>query len=207
MYSEFFVEDESTAAAIEIILERLYGSGGSFAGARVRPLRGKQRMLKTLPGIFQSRVQMRHVDRLIVVIDGDNDDCHKLKAQIYTQAVEAGLIRLDQPTYLSRLRIRIAMTELESWFIGDPRAVQAAYPRLTVRDMRLRAAEEVDSLNQAWEWLERRLIQRGYYATRMPKVEVACAISAHLNLSPDANASPSFRLFLRTLCELYELPT
>ena len=131
----------------------------------------------------------------------------KLKEQIYTQAVKARLIRLDQPTYLSRLRIRIAMTELESWFIGDPRAVQAAYPRLTVRDMRLGAAEEVDSLNQAWEWLEQRLIQRGYYATRMPKVEVARAVSAHLNLSPDANASPSFRLFLRTVRELYELTT
>ena len=97
------------------------------------------------------------------------------------------------------------MTELESWFIGDPIAVRSAYPRVTAGDMRITVKDGVDTLPNAWEWLEHRLIRRRYYITRMPKVEVARMISEHLNLAPDANASHSFRLFLRTLRETYGL--
>ena len=146
-------------------------------------------------------------DMVIVVIDSDMDDCRALKARIHADAVAAHLIFPDQPTSDSAIRIRLAMTELESWFIGDMMAVRAAYPRITRRDMRLRSGESVDSLPQAWEWLERQLIRRGYFVTRMPKVEVARTIAAHLSLDPTRNTSRSFQLFLRTLREVYGLPT
>ena len=118
------------------------------------------------------------------------------------------LVKDATPYVLSPdLRVRIATTELESWFLGDPEAVRASYPRLTPRDLRLSNRLTPDDLQDAAEWLQRRLIRRGYYVGRMPKVEVAKNIAINLNLDPDHNTSRSFRLFLRTLREVYGLFT
>lgn len=206
MHVELFVEDPSTETAVGIILRRLLvGAPASSATWRVQSLHDKPQMLRKLLAIFRALARGHYADRIVVVIDGDSDDCRELKRQILENAITANLIASNERTAESRLRIRIAMTELESWFIGDPAAVRSAYPRVTAGDMKITAKDSVDTLPNAWEWLEHRLIRRGYYITRMPKVEVARMISEHLDLSAEANASHSFRLFLRTLRETYEL--
>ena len=88
-------------------------------------------MLRRLPGVFRAQARAGYADRVIVVIDQDDDSCYALKQRIHDIAVSVGLIYAGQPTATTRLRIRIATTELESWFIGDPAAVRAAYPRLS----------------------------------------------------------------------------
>ena len=93
------------------------------------------------------------------------------------------------------------MHELETWFLGDPIAIRAAYPR--VQPIRVSQAPALDEEPDAWERLERILQRGGYYEAGLQKISVAEAISQHLSLSPDANASHSFRLFLRTLRETY----
>ena len=89
--------------------------------------------------------------------------------------------------------------------MGDPEALRSAFDRLTLTDLRLHS--DVDGLQDAWEWLEKRLVKRRYYSQRMRKTEVAQVVSYHLNLDPNHNTSRSFRLFLRTLREVYGLPT
>ena len=204
MHADVLVEDRSTAAAVSVLLSRLIGNRAEHS-SEIQPFNGKDRMLRRLQGVFRAQARAGYADRVIAVIDQDDDSCYELKQQIYQSALTAGLIYAGQPTLETKLRIRIATTELESWFIGDPAAVRAAYPRLTERDLRLRRREHPDTMAHAWEWLQRRLVSRGCYADRMPKAEVARAIASHLDLSPEANASRSFRLFLRTLRETYEL--
>ena len=100
-------------------------------------------------------------------------------------------------------RVRIAMHELETWFLGDPSAIRAAFPR--AQPTRVSRAPALDEEPDAWERLERVLQRGGYYEAGLQKIAVAEAISQHLDLSAEGNASHSFRLFLRTLRETYEL--
>ena len=203
MHAAILVEDNSTEATVAILLSRLLANHPEHT-AEIVPFGGKQRMLGRLRERFYMLARSHYADQVIVVIDQDTDDCEALKRRIYDDAVSAGLVLRYQSTPESSLRIRIAMTELESWFIGDPAAVRAAYPRITERDLRLRRRDP-DALSDASEWLGRRLTSHGYYSDRMRKIEAAQAIAPHLNLAPDANASQSFRLFLRTLRETYGL--
>ncbi len=160
-------------------------------------------MLRNLPAIFYALAQARYADRIIVVIDQDRDDCERLKQDIWAMGISSGLTQPAESSSDPMLRVRIAMTELESWFLGDVHAVRAAYPR--VREREIRVAGDVDLQQDAWEHLQRTLLQHRYFETRMPKATVAQAIATHLNLTPDANTSQSFRLFLRTLRETYDL--
>ncbi len=204
MHAAILVEDNSTEETVAILLSRLLANHPEHT-AEIVPFGGKQRMLGRLRERFYMLARSHYADQVIVVIDQDTDDCEALKRRIHDDAVAAGLVYRNQLTSESSLRIRIAMTELESWFIGDPAAVRAAFPRLTERDMRLRRGQHPDDMPNAWEWLERRLMQRGYFPVGMRKVVAAEAIAPHLDLRPDANASHSFRLFLRTLRETYGL--
>lgn len=204
MHVELLLEEESAAIAVDTLLKRMLNDM-STSTWRIQYFRGKQDMFRKLPPTLRSLARANYADWTIVMLDSDRDDCVQLKRSVIELAEAAGLIHPDQPTSHSRVRVRIATTELESWFLGDPEAICSAFARVSRRDLRLNA--DVDSLQDAWERLERTLIQRRYYAERMRKKEVARLISEHLNLSADHNTSRSFRLFLRTLREVYGLPT
>ena len=201
MHIEILVEDESTKALIDVVCERLDRASASGTH-HVTAFRGKQRMLSRLPGAVHALIQASFADSIVIVIDQDRDDCHKLKQQVL-DLVSSESFTNSRP----ELYVRIATTELESWFLGDPEAVRASYPRLSARDLKLGSRLTPDEIQDAAQWLQRLLIRRGYYVGRMPKVEVARNIAAYLDLDPDHNASRSFRLFLRTLREVYGLPT
>ena len=203
MHVEFLVEDSSSDAMIEVLLGRLlsadpHGEGHSW---RIHPFRGKQRMLQRLPKVMAGILAADFADGIVVLLDADRDDCVNLKQSLRDMVSSLGY--QDEST---EIWIRIAVTELESWFIGDPAATRAAYPRITDGDLRLRAWRNPDSVPDAWEWLEKLLIRRGHYVTRMPKTLVARNIAENLNLYPDRNTSVSFCLFLRTIREIYDLP-
>ena len=131
MHVEILVEDRSTAAG-GVILGRLLPDSPDFTW-RTTPFHGKQRMLKHLPGTLYSLAQARYADRVIVVIDQDRDDCVTLKQDIVEIAIEQGLVPREHLTIDTLLRVRIAMHELETWFLGDPDAVRAAYPGARLR--------------------------------------------------------------------------
>ena len=202
MHTEFLVEDESTAASVNVIMRRLLGSASPHSW-HIRPFGGKQRMLRDLGGHFQA---LQWADAVVVIIDQDRDDCVELKRQIESLAKYSLLVPSSVKASKRLFRVRIAMHELETWFLGDPVAIQAAYPRVrTVHLKRKRLATALDNEPNAWERLERILQRAGYYKSGLQKIAAAEAVSQHLSLSPDVNASHSFRVFLRTLRDAYDL--
>ncbi len=203
MHVEFLLEEESAQIAVNTLLCRLMPQPG-YGTWRIQFFRGKQDLVRKLRPTLSSIAKARYADRVVIMLDADREDCLKLKQQIMREAESAGLSSASRSHPDATVRVRIAMTELESWYIGDPDALRAAYDRLTSSDLKLR--QDVDALPDACEWLQKRLIKRHYYARRMPKKEVASLVSAQLSLAPDHNASRSFRLFLRTLRELFDLP-
>lgn len=204
MHVEFLLEEESAAVAVDTILKRL-NPNREHGTWHIQPFRGKPDLLRKLRPTMASIARAGYADRVIVLLDADREDCVELKERIVRLAEDAGLISEPRSYHESPLRVRVAVTELECWFIGDPEALGTAFGRLTSSDLRLRG--EVDDLQNAWEWLERRLIRRRHFVGRMRKKEVAGLVSQHMSLEPDHNTSRSFRLFLRTLREVYGLPT
>ena len=203
MHVEFLVEDSSSDAMVEVLLGRLLSAAphGEDHSWRIHPFGGKQKMLERIPKVLGGIRAAQFADGIVVLLDADRDDCVDLKQSLMDMASSLGYQAEPREVW-----IRIAVTELESWFIGDPAATRAAYPRITEGDLRLRQWRDPDSVPNAWEWLEKLLIRRGHYVTRMPKTIVARNIAEHLNLEPDHNTSVSFCLFLRTIREVYDLP-
>lgn len=201
MHVEFLVEDASLEAMVQVLLERLLPTvpHGEPHSWRIHPFGDKQRMLRRLPSVVSGIRSANFADDVVVVIDADRDDCVNLKQSLLD------MVSVQFGSGTTRVWIRIAVTELECWFIGDPSATRSAYPGITKGDLNRRQWRNPDSVQDAWEWLEKLLIRRGHYVTRMPKTIVARNIARELDLSSDHNTSKSFRLFLRTVREIYGL--
>ncbi len=201
---EILLEERSAAEAVSELIGRLLGESSNQTW-HTQSFRGKPDLRKKLPQTLEALAKARYADGVIVLLDADNDDCVELKREIAECAERAGLRHRNEAGGAASAYVRIAVTELESWFIGDPEAAVAAFPRLNRRELAYRKFREPDAVPNASEWLERRLILKKYYVDRMPKVEVAGKIAKHLSLEPEHNTSRSFRLFLRTLREVYDL--
>lgn len=131
------------------------------------------------------------VDRVLVLVDADNDDCRELKRRL-TRA----LARIHpQPTAL----FRIAVEETEAFYLGDRDAIRRAFPRANLG--RLRGYVQ-DSVCGTWE-----LFREVVGATDEDKVAWAQAMAPVLSVDPNGNASPSFRQFRRACRELAGEPT
>jgi hypothetical protein len=92
-----------------------------------------------------------------------------------------------------------AAAALESWFLGDAKALEAAFPKLAQRRIGTGATyRNPDTRMQAWEDLDREMQKAGYSGYR--KVQHAGEIAAFMN--PQANKSNSFRVFVKGLIDL-----
>ena len=155
-------------------------------------------MLQKLPSRLRSytgRVQKEDLT-VVVLIDEDRQDCHALKQQIEQMAIHAGLTTKSnaRPGAAFHVVTRIAVEELEAWFIGDVEALRAAYPRVSgtlASNARYRDPDAV--AGGTWEALHRVLKNSGYYRGIFPKLEVARSVAKHM--VPYRNKSHSFRVF------------
>ena len=201
MHAELLVEDESTKAALEVLLHRLSEDADNFTFA-IFSFDGKDRMLAELESRLIPYQRGRWADALVIVIDQDRDDCMVLKQRILEQARRAGLLAGDRTRPMADVIVRVAMSELESWFLGDPAAVRQAFPALSSADLHVRG--EVDALQDAWERLQQPLLARGYFQGRMPKIQTARRIAQHMTLTSGVNRSHSFNVLLKTLQDLVD---
>lgn len=201
MHVEIFVEDASTKEALEVLIDRLSGDVASF-GFAITAFNNKEQMLTEIEQRLRPIARARWADAVVLIIDQDDDDCVILKQALESAATNVGLTISntdEKPIYVA---VRIAMSELESWFLGDPHAIRRAFPRVSRRDLTIQG--DVDALSQAWERLERPLLRRGYYEQRMPKKIVARRIAEYMTLTLGENRSVSFNVLLRTLYELID---
>jgi len=106
----FFLEEPSAKAMLEGLLPRILPDGWM---ARYVVFEGKQDLNKQLQRKLRGWQQPQCL--FVVLRDQDSGECQKIKAELVQQCTEAG-----QPQTL----VRIACHELESWYLGNLKAVQ-----------------------------------------------------------------------------------
>jgi len=198
MHIEFLVEELSVEAALNNLIPRILGEECSY---RIHPYRGKSDLLSSLRARLIGYSKWLPDDwRIVVLMDEDRDDCLALKNQLEQAARNAGLITKSQASAGANYQVvnRLAIEELEAWFLGDTQALTAAYPRVSpsfTGKARFRDPDAV--VGGTWEALERLLQTAGQYPSGLPKIETARRISQYMD--PQRNRSHSFQVFRDSL--------
>ncbi|RLB67914.1 MAG: hypothetical protein DRH04_07395 [Deltaproteobacteria bacterium] len=173
----FFLEEFSAQSLLERLLPRLLPKE-EFA-FRFIPFEGKQDLEKQL--VRKMRSWRNPNSRFIVLRDQDANDC---------KAVKAHLVKLCRKAGHPEALVRIACHELESWYLGDLRAVEKALPVGRLKHYQgSRKFRDPDHLANPSMELER--LTEGKYQ----KVAGSRAIAPHLDLGMH-NRSRSFRAFV-----------
>ena len=200
MHVEFLLEEPSAEAALNILLPKLLPAGATWA---CYPHRGKTDLFQRLPGRLKTYArQFPHQPDLRVVILMDADtDCRRRKAEMEKAVADAGLLTKTTagPNQPWRILTRLAVAELEAWFLGDREAIQRAYPRVHPQHFK-GLPHDPDAVADTWETLWRVLQEGRYYLTGKAKVEWAETIAPHFE--PDRNTSASFQYFRQGLALL-----
>jgi hypothetical protein len=201
------VEGVSDAPTVKEIFQRKFGlvEGQHF---RIHPHSGKG----SLPADPQFKSNPKHLGLLdqlpsklrvyaknlpkhavvLVVVDVDDTPCVDLLRDL-----NAMLNALpDRP----RVLFRLAIEEIESWFISDANALRSAYPG-RLKKAALKGIEP-DEIVGAWEVLAGALGFDTTSAGPGVKLDWAEKISPHLNL--DTPRSPSLRKFIEGVGRLVE---
>jgi hypothetical protein len=110
----FFLEEASAKAMLEVLVPRLAPPGAAFH-LRCVVFEGKQDLERNLEQ--KLRGYLTPNAKFFVLRDQDREDCRKLKQRLKKICVKA-----KRPATV----VRIACRELESFYLGDLRAVEKA---------------------------------------------------------------------------------
>jgi len=199
MHIEVLVEDQSGMKLLEALLPKLLGEQGQPHTWRLHAYKGigripqnlgtvadpaKRILLDRLPRLLQGYGRTPGIDAVVVVVDSDKQNCVDFLAKLKALAAPA-------PQTLFRL----AIEEVEAWYLGDRQAVLSAYPRAktAVLDSYVQ-----DSACGTWEKLADALYPGGSAAFRKAggrspgQVKYEWAEKIGPLLAPERNLSPSF---------------
>ena len=193
IHLEFLVEELSA----EVLLRGLIPKVAPEATFEVRVFNGKQALLRKLSERLRGYASwISSADtRIVVLVDRDDDDCHDLKSHLVSVAEAAGLSVASYAEQSQGLVLnRIVIEELEAWFLGDPNALTACYPRVPITYVSRAAYRDPDAIKGGtWEALERLLQQSGYIKGGLAKVSIARELVEHMSL--EENRLLSFQHF------------
>ncbi len=214
MHFEILVEDTSGRIALEHLVAKILGPNGFPHTYRITSYKGVGRLPKGLRPTSdpRKRVLLDQLPRLLrgfgkslrgfsaavlVVVDLDTRVCMQFKQELLNLLHECD----PAPVTL----FRIAIEEVEAWFLGDRQAVKAAYPNANDRVL---SSYEQDSICGTWERLADavypggsvRLKQKGYPLVGQVKCEWAERIAPHVDV--ERNHSKSFQVFRTGLLRL-----
>ena len=205
MHIEVLVEDSSGEKLLQCLLPQLLGLHGDPHTWRLHSYKGigripknltskadpaKRILLDRLPKLLRGYGKTPGIDAVVIVLDVDKRDC---KAFLQELRALAGAC-IPSPTTLFRL----AIEEMEAWYLGDQVALLEAYPR---------AKQDVlngyvqDSACDTWELLADAVYpggssvikKSGWPLPGQVKHEWAEKIGPRMKLN--RNASPSFSKF------------
>lgn len=205
MHIEVLVEDGSGARLVETLLPQVIGEQGQPHTWRIHDFKGigripkglgkksdpvKMTLLDRLPGILRAHGKTHGIDAVVVVLDSDTRDCRQFLGEL--DAI------LQQCDPAPRTLFRLAIEEMEAWYLGDRQALIAAYPKAK-KDVLARYRQ--DSVCGTWELLADAIHPGGHAAIKhagwpLPgqiKHEWARNIGPHLDV--ERNESPSFGKF------------
>lgn len=188
---EILTEEASAEAALKLILPKIVGKE---ATVNIIAHQGKGDLQKKLPGKLAVYAKLfRQGQKVVVLLDRDKEECLSLKAQMERFAHQAGLItktgkQLDNEFVVIN---RIAVEELEAWFLGDEKAVCTAYPKLGSFPRTLQR-KNPDAIKDPFETLASLLRSAGYRSLG-GKIELSRKVAACMETN--RNRSASFRIF------------
>ena len=200
--STFFVKsilqpDEPEQSAEEALRHLLPKITKNRGRVKILNLGNKHNLLQKLPSrlaAYRHRIANGERLRIVVLVDRDDDDCESLKGRLESMARDAALPTKSSPDAKGCFLVlnRVVIEELESWFIGDPTALQKAFgslPRINASTGIFRNPDKGGS----WEALHRFLKKHGIYKSGFPKIDAARRIAPHMDVA--ANRSKSFQTF------------
>ena len=205
MHIEILVEDSSGGKLLQSLLPMLLGPHGQPNTWRMHFYKGigripkglvttgdpaKRILLAQLPKLLRGYGKTPGIDAVVVVLDADKRDCADFLQELKAVANACQ----PQPNTLFRL----AIEEMEAWYLGDQTALLSAYPRAK-KDVLGRYVQ--DSACDTWELLADAVYPGGSAAIKkagwpLPgqiKHEWAEKIGPLMSL--DQNVSPSFGKF------------
>ncbi len=181
----FFLEERSAKEMLKNLLPRMLP-------AYVHPIyvvfEGKTDLEKSLP--IKLRAWQKPSSVFVVLRDQDSGDCVEIKQNLKRICSQAG-----KPNTL----IRIACRELESWYLGDLRAVEQGLriPGLSDQYREKSKFRNPDRLNNAAQEVEK--ITRYKYQ----KISGSREIGKYLEV--EDNRSSSFTIFVRGIVNITAL--
>ncbi len=197
MHFEILLEEPSAEAALQILLPKILPDRVEWA---FHVFSGKTDLLRKLPSRLRGYKRWLPEDyKIVVLLDRDEEDCIRLKDRLEAMADAAGLLTKSK-TKSKKFQVlnRLAIEELEAWFLGDQSAICTAYPRVSKTFWKRAKYADPDSLTRTWESLEKLLQFSHYHVGGLEKIKAAKEISTHMN--PDENRSKSFNCFCSGLC-------
>ncbi|MFN0244638.1 MAG: DUF4276 family protein [Planctomycetota bacterium] len=195
-FLEILVEGSSDVPVVREILTRRFGRT-EFEHFRIHAHQGKgsrpahpnrepdqkhRGLLDHLPARLRAYAGMSRTQDVgvVVLLDADDEDCRELKS--YLLSLE------PRP---AKFLFRIAVEEVESWFLADRAAVRQSFSRAKVSRIPRGPADQVIG---AWECLARVLDEDPSKITGQRKTRWAERIAPQLNL--ETPGSPSLHAFI-----------
>ena len=202
MHIEILIEDSSGAQLLNYLLPRILGSQGEPHTWRLHSYRGigrippglkttveaaKRILLEQLPKILRGYAKTPGIDAVVVVLDSDRKDCRAFLAELKALA--------DECEMSSKTLFRLAIEEMEAWYLGDREALSKAYPRAKTKAL---DGYEQDSVCGTWEMVadalhpggSKKVTKAGWPLPGQLKHEWAEQIGPLMDI--ENNASPSF---------------
>ena len=205
MHIEFLVEDSSGEKLLAQLLPRILGDQGASHTWRLKAYKGigripqgltakadpaKRMLLDQLPRLLQGYGKTPGIDAVVVVLDTDWRDCKDFLQEL--KSLVQGCKSAPRTLF------RLAVEEMEAWYLGDREALLRAYPRAK-RDVLDRYVQ--DSVCGTWELLADAVYPGGTAAIRkagwpLPgQIKHAWAEKIGPFMSINQNMSPSFGKF------------
>lgn len=202
MHIEFLVEDSSGEKMLSQLLPKILGEQGEPHTWRMKAYKGigrippglsvkadpaKRMLLDQLPRLLRGYGKTVGIDAVVVVLDTDSRECNAFLKELKS------LLAKCQPA--PRTLFRLAIEEMEAWYLGDSQSILKAYPRAK-REVIARYLQ--DSVCGTWELLADAVYPGGSAAIKktgwpLPgqiKHEWAEKITPFMDINQ--NTSPSF---------------
>jgi hypothetical protein len=171
-----FTEEPSARTVFKQILPKLLPEGVAF---HIYSHQGKQDLEKALKTTVPIISRLPGA-RILIIRDQDSGNCKDIKKQLQD---------LIKDKCKSPFLTRIACHELESWFLGDLKAIKRAYPRFKPENYQHQARfRQVDNIENPNAFLLS-IIPEYQGRKWLPKLEVSEKISPCLDLSNNHSTS------------------
>ena len=170
-------EESSMQVTLGILMRSQYPNLIEGLHWWVLKFNGKSDLEKNIP----RKMQHRNIEDPLFIILRDNDggDCKMLKARLADLASGTG----------KPYKVRVVSQELESWFLGDNKAVTKSYTECRFSNETAKYRDPDRLTNAAEEFAN--------LTGDFSKVQRASLIAPHLD--PSLNRSRSFKLMFETL--------